>query len=261
MILIKHEIRQAKKSLAVWTIAISFLLVICILIFPEMEGEITGMGEMFSSMGAFTEAFGMNQVNFATLSGFYAVECGNILGLGGALFAAMCGVCILAKEEGNCTAEFLLSHPVDRKKIVTEKLMAVILEIIIINFFVFFAAVCAVAIIGESVPWKEFCLLHLAYFLMQFEILGICFGISAFLRHGGIGIGMGVAACLYFANLIANLSEHAEFLKYITPFGYADGADIVARGSIDIGLVIVGMLYGAAGIAAAYIRYYTKDIQ
>ena len=261
MVLIKHEIKQARKALIIWTIAISFLLVICILIFPEMGGELTGMEDLFSSMGAFTEAFGMNQVNFGTLPGFYAVECGNILGLGGAFFAAMCGVCVLAKEEGSRTAEFLLSHPVSRKKIVTEKLIAVVFEITIMNLFVFFAAVCAVAAVGESVPWKEFCLLHFAYFLMQLEILGICFWISAFLGRGGIGIGLGVAACLYFANLIANLSEHAEFLKYITPFGYADGADIVAKGSIDTGLAILGMLYGAAGIAAAYIKYYTKDIQ
>ena len=75
MVLIKHEIKQARKALIIWTIAISFLLVICILIFPEMGGELTEMEDLFSSMGAFTEAFGMNQVNFGTLSGFYAVEC------------------------------------------------------------------------------------------------------------------------------------------------------------------------------------------
>ena len=46
------------------------------------------MNEMFSSMGAFSSAFGMDRLNFGTLIGFYATECGNILGLGGAFFAS-----------------------------------------------------------------------------------------------------------------------------------------------------------------------------
>lgn len=28
-------------------------------------------------------------------------------------------------------------------------------------------------------------------------------------------------------NLIANITDSADFLRYITPFGYAEGADIV----------------------------------
>ena len=67
---------------------------------------------MFASMGSFTEAFGMDKISFGTLTGFYAVECGNILGLGGAFFSALCGVSILAKEEKDHTAEL------DRKSVV-----------------------------------------------------------------------------------------------------------------------------------------------
>ena len=54
--------------------------------------------------------------------GFYAVECGNILGLGGAFYAALCAATVLSKEEKDKTAEFLLTHPVSRVKIITEKL-------------------------------------------------------------------------------------------------------------------------------------------
>ena len=60
--------------------------------FPEMKGQMDEMNEMFGSMGSFTEAFGMDKVSFGTLTGFYAVECGNILGLGGAFFASLTSV-------------------------------------------------------------------------------------------------------------------------------------------------------------------------
>lgn len=260
MTMIRHELKQNKISLAVWTAAIGSLLAVCILIFPEMKEEMDGVSDMFASMGSFTEAFGMDKVSFGTLTGFYAVECGNILGLGGAFFAALCAVSVLAKEEKEHTAEFLLTHPVSRVRIVTEKLAAVMIQVLILNVVVYGISIGSIALIGETLPWEEVSLLHLAYLVLQVEISGICFGISAFLRHGSLGIGLGVAAVMYFLNLIANISESAEFLRYITPFGYAEGADIVTNVSLDTGLILLGALYGAAGILTAYVKYSRKDI-
>ena len=103
--------------------------------------------------------------------------------------------------------------------------------------------------------------MHLSYFLLQIELAGICFGLSAFLRRGSLGIGLGIATVMYFLNIVANISDSAEFLKYITPFGYTEGADIVANGSLNTAMVLLGMAYTAVGIAAAYWKYCKKDIQ
>ena len=193
----------------------------------------------------------MDQVNFGTLEGFYAVECGNILGLGGAFYAALCAVTMLEKEERGHTAEFLLAHPISRRRILLEKLAASLAQVALLNGAVLAVSLAALAGIGNEVPWKGILLVHLAYFLLQAELVGVCFGISAFLRRGGMGIGLGIAAVLYFLQIIANLSQEAGFLKYITPFGHADGTKIVADGRLDLGLVALGMLYGLLGALAA----------
>lgn len=260
MTLVRHELRQGRLAFIIWTISIGFLLAICILIFPEMEGDMDSVTEMFSSMGSFSAAFGMDVVNFGSLTGFYAVECGNILGLGGAFFAALCAVPALAKEEKEHTAEFLLTHPISRKYIVSNKLLAVLLQIVAMNILIFAISVVSMLVIGEKIPWEEIILLHFAYFLLQIEIAGICFGISAFLRKNSLGIGLGIATVMYFLNIIANITESAEFLKYITPFGYAEGSDILSNLSIDAELVIIGMLYMVVGVIAAYVKYSKKDI-
>ena len=194
MTLVKHELKQGKISFLIWTASIGFLLAICIFLFPEMKGQMDSVNDMFASMGSFTEAFGMDRLNFGTLIGFYAVECGNVLGL------------------------------------------------------------------GEEIPWKEISLMHLAYYLLQVELAGICFGISAFLRKGSAGVGLGIAAMMYFLNLIANIADVAEFLKYITPFGYCEGADIVANGRLDGAMVAIGVVMGIGGIVIAYLKYTKKDI-
>ena len=261
MTLVKHELRQGKTSLLIWTASIGFLLVICIFLFPEMKGQMEGVNDVFASMGSFTQAFGMDRLNFGTLIGFYAVECGNILGLGGAFFAALCAAGILSKEEKDKTAEFLLTHPVSRKRILTEKLIAVLIQITAINIMIYAFAAGSIAAVGEEIPWKEISLMHLAYYLLQIELAGICFGISAFLRKGSAGIGLGLAAMMYFLNLIANIADVAGFLKYITPFGYCEAADIVSNGRLDGVMVAIGAVIGISGIMIAYLKYTKKDIQ
>lgn len=260
MRLLKHEMRQGILSLAIWTGSIAFLMVIYIIMFPEMKGQMEDVSDMFASMGSFTAAFGMDRLSFGTLTGFYAIECGNILGLGGAFYAALTGITALAKEEKEHTAEFLLTHPVTRTGIVSAKLASVLFQITVMNVLILAISLVSILFIDEEIPWKELLLFHLAYYLLQLEIGGICFGISAFLRRSGLGIGLGLACLMYFLNLIANISESAEFLKYITPFGYADGADIVTEEALNGPMVAVGVSLAVIGIAAAYWKYNRKDI-
>ena len=260
MTLVRHELRQGKTPFLIWTASIGFLLATCIFLFPEMKGQMDSVSDVFASMGSFTQAFGMDRLNFGTLIGFYAVECGHVLGLGGAFFASLCAVGVLSKEEKDKTAEFLLTHPVSRKRIITEKLIAVLIQITALNVIIYALAIGSIAAVGEDIPWKEISLLHLAYYLLQLELAGICFGISAFLRKGSAGAGLGIAAMMYFLNLIANIADVADFLKYITPFGYCEGADIVSNGSLDMTLVSVGAVMGIIGVLLAYLHYTKKDI-
>ena len=260
MTLLKFELKRSRISLAVWTAAIASLLLICLIIFPDMKGQVNELNAAFSSMGSFTEAFGMDRLNFGELMGFYGLECGNILGIGGAFFAAYIGVSSLAGEEKNRTAEYLLTHPVSRTRIVAEKLLGIFCQILILNAVSMLGSIVVVQGIGEELQMKEFFLLHAAYLLLQAEIAAVCFAISAVLRKSGIGAGLGLAAILYFLNIIANLTEDAKWLKYITPFGYAEAADIITESSIDPAMAAVGACVTIAGIAAAFFIYERKDI-
>ena len=260
MTLIKHEMRQGKVTFIIWTISIGFFLVLCIFLFPEMKDQMNNINDVFASMGSFTDAFQMDQLNFGTLIGFYGIECGNILGLGGAFYAAFCAIIMLSKEEKERTAEFLLTHPVSRIRIVTEKLMAVFIQIIAMNIIIYILSVGSITIISEEILWKEITLLHFAYFLLQIEVAMICFGISAFIRKGSIGIGLGIAASMYFLNIVANITSNVEFLKYITPFGYTEAADIIINGCLDNKKVLIGMAVGFISVVTAYWNYNRKDI-
>ncbi len=137
MTIFKQEIRSQRLAIIIWSLSIGLLVAACVLMYPDMKSQMSGVNDIFSSMGNFTSAFGMDQLNFGTLVGFYAVEGGNMLGIGGAFFAAIIGITALMKEEKERTAEFLLTHPVSRTKVITEKLTATFIIILILNAIVF----------------------------------------------------------------------------------------------------------------------------
>lgn len=261
MTLIKHELKQGRLTLLIWTAVIAFMLAVCILIYPEMETQMGDVSSMFAEMGGFSAAFGMDKLNFGEFMGFFGVECGNVLGLGGAFFAALLGISILAKEEKEHTAEFLLTHPISRKKILIRKLASLLLQIILLNLIVIAVTALSIAVIGEEPEVHPLLLLFLAYFILQVEIAAVCFGISAFLSRSSLGIGLGMTALLYFLNIIANLTEKAGFLKYITPFGYTESADIITDNCLNTGYLSVGIAFTVIGIGVGFYRYCKKDIQ
>ena len=258
--LLKHELRQSAKSLGLWTVCIAAFIALCIFMFPSMKGEMDKVGEMFASMGGFSAAFGLDRLNFGSMIGFYATECGNILGLGAALFAALLGVNSFSKEENDHTAEFLLTLPVGRPSVIGAKLLSMIIQIIALNLVCTLIAAASVWAIGEDIEWTSLLLLNLSYLFVHIELGCICFAISSFCTRTNAGIGMTMAVALYFVNIVANISPDAKSLKYFTPFAYSEGADIIANTNLDWLLVGIGMALSLMCIGIAFVRYSNRDI-
>ena len=256
-----HEIKRNRLSLIVWSLALSFMLGVCVIIYPEMQTQMGDIGAMFSDMGAFSDAFGMDMLNFGEFMGYFGVEIGNTLGLGGALLAGIVGVSALSKEERDGTAELLLTFPVSRERIVSEKLLFSVFHILAVNVSVVLVSAASIAAIGVEAEAGKIALIFLANLVMQLEIMAITFGISAYLNKNAIGIGIGVAFGLYFLNIISNLADGLEFIGKITPFGYANSGYIIENGKIEILPLFIGILLSALGIAAAYEKYTKKDIK
>ena len=77
MVMIRHELKEGRITLLIWTAVIAFMLSLCILIYPEMEMQMGDVSSIFAKMGGFSAAFGMDRLNFGEFTGFFGVECGN----------------------------------------------------------------------------------------------------------------------------------------------------------------------------------------
>ncbi len=260
MTLFFHEMRRSRLSLIIWSVALSYMLLICVVIYPEMKSQMGELGDMFADMGAFSDAFGMEMLIGGDFLSYFALECGEILGIGGAIFAAIVGIGSLSKEERDRTAELLLTQPLTRAKVVTQKLLSVLCQIIVLNIATIGVSLVGILAIGENPDAKKLALVFLSYFLLQIEIALICFGISSFIRRSAVGIGLGISLAFYFINIVANISKEVEFLKYATPFAYTDASYILKNSAIDWKYLIIGGTLALFGGLFAYARYTKKDV-
>lgn len=260
MFLLKHELKQGWKAMLLWSFAVGIMIVFCLMLFPELKTQMAPIQAMMQGLGGLAAAFGMDRLNYGELIGFYGIYAGFMLGIGGMFYAAILGCGMLSKEEAQHTAETLLTYPVSRSSVCIWKLAAAAVLLLCFNVLVLLFALVSFPVIGEFPQWKPFALYHLAQFVMQLEIAGICFGVSAFLRKGGGTIGMAIAFVLYFLGIAGNITEKAGFVRYITPYAYADGAEIIPRAALDGRLVALGIVYMAVGIIAGFWKYKKKDI-
>lgn len=259
MTVFRKELRSGAVSVLVWSAVLGGLMAVCVGLYPSMAGSMEDMSALFAGMGDFSAAFGLDKLQFGSIMGFYGTECGNILGLGGAFYAALTAMGLLAGEEGGHTAEFLLTHPVSRLRVAAEKLAALAVLIVGLNVVCFACGAGGVLAIGEEAEWGDLFRWHGALLLMQMEIGGLCFGLSALLRRGGLGVAMVVAALLYFAGLLTNLDQRLDWLKFVTPYYYADAARIFA-GETLTGPVLAGCALGILGAGFGLWWYRRKDI-
>lgn len=258
--ILKHELKANFKTLLIWCLSVSFMSFMCILMFTSVKESIADMAESFASMGAFSNAFGMDKLSIATLAGFYATEVGTIHGLGGTMFAAIISACMLSKEEDGHTSEFLFSQPVSRGKVITAKLFSVLVNIVLFNVVSVAIYILAIVILGEEMPMKEFFIFHLMQMVMQLEIGAVCFGISAFMKRNRFGIGLGVVLMLYAYDLMARIIPDLEDFKAISPFSYANASDIFSGEAVAVTALVIGMILLTVGVLMSYIVYQKRDL-
>ena len=114
-----------------------------------------------------------------------------MLTLGAALYAAMAGTAIVGKEEKGRTAEFLFSMPVSRRRVLSEKLGALMTEMVLFHIVNFLFSIVSIVAIGEEIPVKDLLLLHSSYLFMTIAVASLCFLLSVFNATANTGSGMG----------------------------------------------------------------------
>lgn len=255
-----REIKLNFKSFLIWSISVGLMGLSCILLYQSMEGDMKDMADMFSNMGAFSDAFGMSTLSIATLKGYFATEVGTVHGLGSAMFAAILAIDILSKEEDKHTGEFLFSLPVSRSKVVAAKgiCVAILLALFTVICAVFY--VTGFVYLKEELPIGEFISFMLRQLLMNIEIAAICFGISAISGKSKMGTGLGIALVFYVYDLIGRVVPDLKDYLFIGPYSYANASEVFSGVKTAGGAFITAIAVILCTTVFAYVCYDKRDL-
>ena len=156
-----------------------------------------------------------------------------------------------------------MTHPLSRASVVPSKALALVSQLLILNAVTLAVVLLSLTLMGEPAPVGQLLLLHLAYLILHLEFIALCLSLSALSgkrRGTGLGAGIGLVLGFYLANLVANIAPGLGALKWLTPFAYVDGAEIIPNGSLNLGYVGVGLVLSACSLVVAYWWFGRKDV-
>ncbi len=254
------EIKLNLQQLIIWGLAVGLMGLSCILLYQSMQGDMKEMADMFSNMGAFSDAFGMSTLSIATLKGYFATEVGTVHGLGGGMFAAILAIGIISKEEERHSGEFLLSLPISRTKVVAAKGLCVLVMLVIFTVICGILYVSGFMMLGEEVPVKEFLMFMGRQLLMNIEIAGVCFFISALSSKINMGLGLGLALIFYAYDLIGRVVPDLKDYLFLSPYSYANASEIFADSGDSAKGIVVACILTVVFVGSAFFCYNKRDL-
>lgn len=255
----KREIKVNFKSFLIWGISLGLLLVLIFAIYPSISDKIEFDDMMKNFPPELLKSFNFDVVSISTVFGWYASEGFTIVSLIVAMYAAVLGASIVLKEESDKTIEFLYSKPVSRGKILLSKLLAGVVYVIAFNIFIMIITGIGFAL-SDDMHVVKWLLLTLSPILIGLATFVISAFISLFFKktRKAMGVALGIVMGTYVVNMIAKMSDNVDFLKYLTPFGYIDSADIVTNSALPLySIIIVLIIIVFAGLL--WFRYDRKE--
>ena len=260
----KRELKINLKSFIIWTSILIGLFLVVFLIYPSIINS-ANMEMIDEMMKIFPEemlkAFNMDISTIDSAFGWLKTEGFVFVLLITGIYSGILGSNILLKEESDKTIEYLNSVPVTRKNIVVNKILCglfyIILMIVIIGIFNFIG----LSLSGEF-DRKSYILLSITPLFSSIVIFAICLFLSTFTHKTKktLGISLGIVFVSYFLNVISEIGESTEFLKYISIFTLADIRNVILNVSINPILVVLAICITVIFMILTMICYEKKEL-
>lgn len=257
-----HELKTYRKSTIIWSLSLIAIMIIFMSMYSTFAEDAKGFMKIVENYPeAIRNAMGFNQENFFTILGFYSFPL-SFITLCAAIQAMNLGTSIINKEVREKTADFLLTKPVTRTKILTAKLLAAFVSIVVTNIFYFAAAsFVALQVQTDDFSLKIFLLLSLTIFFIQliFLSLGIIISVIVQKIKSVLTVSLATVFAFYFVGMFSDTTGD-EVKRYFSPFKYFDTAYIIKHSSYETTFLIAGAVIIIFAIATSYVVYSKKDI-
>lgn len=257
-----RELRANAKSLTIWCTAMVLLIGVGMIKYAGIAGAGQGVAELIEQLPeAMKSILALNQLDLTTIAGYYGVFFLYFMLLGG-IHAVMLGADIIAKEERDQTADFLFVKPVRRSRVITAKLAAVLVNLVVFNLATLLASIFFVARYHSGPPITEQILyLMAALFFLQVIFAAIGAGLAGLVRKPGKAASYAAALFLvmFFLSSAIELYPKIDFLQYLTPFRYFPIAPVM-QGTFEPRFVVLAIVVSLVFAGLTYLTFQKRDL-
>jgi ABC-2 type transport system permease protein len=199
---------------------------------------------------------------FFTIYGFFAYLL-TFIWLAGSIQAMNLGISVLSKEISGKTADFILSKPITRVRMMTEKLFAVLTMIVTTNFFFLLSAYSSAKFFSPTnFDTKIFFLIGATLFFVQlvFLFLGFLLGAIVPKIKTVAAYSLPIVFSFFIISAFGSVIGKKE-VDYFTPFKYFNASYIVEHSTYDPKYLwtIIGIIVFC--LFVSYMIYLKKDIE
>lgn len=259
----RHEIRMRKGSLVSWALSVAFLILFYFAMFPVFADQAALMNELLARYPAeLRAAFGLDRMDLAAVLGFYSFIF-IFVQLCLAIQASNYGFGLVSVEESELTADFLLTRPVSRSRVLTSKLLAAAACLTIINLVVWVSTFLAIQLFSDGRPYDRGVLLLLLLSIVPFQVFFLSLGLVISLLVKRVRsvtpFGLGLSFGTYVVNAFSGVFGDIK-LEMLTPFRHFDPTRIVANAAFDAPLLLLNLAVSLLALAASYWLYIHRDI-
>lgn len=263
MNIFRHELRSYRKSTIAWVISYTFLLFVFMLIYPTFTKDIGASQKIIEGLPtAVKSALEIDLKNFFTITGFFAYLF-NFIALAGGIQALNLGLSVISKEISGKTAEFLMTKPVSRTRILSEKLLAVFCLIVCTNLaFSLVAFIAAKISSPDPFSAKIFLLISSSLFLIQifFVSLGALMANLISKIKSVISVSLPTAFAFFIISTLGAILGDDK-VKYLTPFKFFDPHYIISHGNYELKFLLLEIFLVIILIGFSFRIYLKKDLR
>lgn len=242
--LLRKEFKDNFKSLLIWSGIISSIFLLILIIYPVIISSSTDINEALEGFSLETLAvFNLDIIDLSKYSGWYISEGLIFVILGIGIYSAILGSSIVLKEENDKTIEYLATLPISRSKILLNKVVVAIMNIIIITLIVSLVNVIG-ALLIEDTDALKILMISFMTVLSSLVIFFVNLLMSMFFKKTSttLTISVGITFVFYFFDVLTKLSDKLDIFKYITPVTLADTRNLILNNGFNWGYILITVI-------------------
>ena len=252
-VLFCRNVQTLWKPWMIFSAIMTMYLAVIVSMFDPSLGE--SLNLMMESMPQLFSAFGMNNPG-ATLLDFMANYLYGFLLICLPLVMELVMVnTLMVRYLDRGAMAWLLASPNSRTKIAATQAMSLVLAVLMqMGYITAAGVILAEVFFPGELAIGRFVLLNVGLFGLHLFLSGLCFFGSCLFQEGryalGFGGGLGILAVLL--QMLSQVGEKAEFLKYLTPLTLFDPKALAAGERVwpsILALYLGGVVLYGAGVA------------